>query len=213
MVAQQFARFGSKCRVFAPSYRQVTLAGLRQLMASGPAASAWERASRTTMCGMRGILPAARQSGTGRGAHRPLAGVVHSHRADQEGNRRQADSETHRVGDPAGRHRRSADGQGRRRNVSADAALPRGVANWMRDHLRIVSATVPPPENALFGRTTTPGMSRRLHEPREPQGWPARAAALVSLRGWQDLTGTDAEQAVGHARTPITTPWVSTPGC
>lgn len=36
VVAQQFARFGSVCRTFAPSYRSVTLAGLRAAMASGP---------------------------------------------------------------------------------------------------------------------------------------------------------------------------------
>lgn len=36
VVAQQFARFASVCRPFAPSYRQVTLAGLRQRMAGGP---------------------------------------------------------------------------------------------------------------------------------------------------------------------------------
>jgi pimeloyl-ACP methyl ester carboxylesterase len=36
VVAQQFARFGSVCRTFAPSYRSVTLAGLRQQMAAGP---------------------------------------------------------------------------------------------------------------------------------------------------------------------------------
>lgn len=35
VIAQQFARFGSVCRLFAPSYRQVTLVGLRQVMMSG----------------------------------------------------------------------------------------------------------------------------------------------------------------------------------
>ena len=35
VVAQQFARFASVCRPFAPSYRQVTLAGLRTAMAGG----------------------------------------------------------------------------------------------------------------------------------------------------------------------------------
>jgi len=32
VIAQQFARFGSVCRPYAPSYRQVTLAGLRTVM-------------------------------------------------------------------------------------------------------------------------------------------------------------------------------------
>lgn len=35
VVKQQFARFGSACRTFAPLYRQVTLAGLRRAMAGG----------------------------------------------------------------------------------------------------------------------------------------------------------------------------------
>ena len=33
VIRQQFARFGSKCRLYAPIYRQVTLAGLRRLLA------------------------------------------------------------------------------------------------------------------------------------------------------------------------------------
>lgn len=35
VVHQQFARFASRCRTFAPMYRQVTLAGLRQRLAGG----------------------------------------------------------------------------------------------------------------------------------------------------------------------------------
>ena len=35
VIRQQFARFGSVCRVYAPLYRQVTLAGLRQAIAGG----------------------------------------------------------------------------------------------------------------------------------------------------------------------------------
>jgi hypothetical protein len=35
VIRQQFARFGSQCRTFAPMYRQVTLTGLRTAMAGG----------------------------------------------------------------------------------------------------------------------------------------------------------------------------------
>ena len=48
VVATQFARFGSKCRPYAPLYRQVTLAGLGAMMAKG--APALDRGVRTTMC-------------------------------------------------------------------------------------------------------------------------------------------------------------------
>jgi len=38
VIHQQFARFGSQCRTFAPMYRQMTLAGLRQRLSGGPIA-------------------------------------------------------------------------------------------------------------------------------------------------------------------------------
>ncbi len=43
VVRQQFARFGSVCRTFAPIYRQVTLAGLRKMLVGGPGGVALDR--------------------------------------------------------------------------------------------------------------------------------------------------------------------------
>ena len=48
VVKQQFARFGSKCQPYAPMYRQVTLVGLRRMLAPGAAARS-TRACSTTM--------------------------------------------------------------------------------------------------------------------------------------------------------------------
>src|SRR5215813_8692240 len=39
VIRQQFARFASKCRPYAPLYRQVTLVGLRAMMTGGNRAS------------------------------------------------------------------------------------------------------------------------------------------------------------------------------
>jgi hypothetical protein len=39
VIEQQFARFGSKCRTFAPIYRQFTLTALRAAITGGPAAA------------------------------------------------------------------------------------------------------------------------------------------------------------------------------
>src|SRR5262249_52758212 len=39
VVRQQAARFGSVCKVYAPIYRQVTLTGLRKMLAPGAAVS------------------------------------------------------------------------------------------------------------------------------------------------------------------------------
>jgi Protein of unknown function (DUF3089) len=44
VVRAQFARFGSQCRLFAPLYRQVTLAALRQLLTGGMSAEAGQQA-------------------------------------------------------------------------------------------------------------------------------------------------------------------------
>ena len=41
VVKQQFARFASKCRPYAPMYRQITLVGLRKALASPGAALNW----------------------------------------------------------------------------------------------------------------------------------------------------------------------------
>ena len=43
VIRQQFARFGSSCRLFAPLYRQVTLAGLRTMLAGGGGGGALSR--------------------------------------------------------------------------------------------------------------------------------------------------------------------------
>ena len=45
VVRQQFARFGSVCRLFAPLYRQVTLAGLRTMLAGGGGGATLSRGS------------------------------------------------------------------------------------------------------------------------------------------------------------------------
>jgi Protein of unknown function (DUF3089) len=43
VIRQQFARFGSKCRRYAPMYRQVTLAGLRVMLGRGGGGGALDR--------------------------------------------------------------------------------------------------------------------------------------------------------------------------
>ena len=55
VVRQQFARFASQCRPFAPLYRQVTLNGLRAAMAPG-GNSFSSAACNTTMCSRRGTI-------------------------------------------------------------------------------------------------------------------------------------------------------------
>ena len=103
VVRQQFARFGSKCRLYAPLYRQVTLAGLRQMMAGGGVVA--RPGHRLQRCPRRvALLPRARQQGPRRRADRPLAGLLRPGRADSQGDRRQAGPVAAGLGDAARRH-------------------------------------------------------------------------------------------------------------
>ncbi|MBI3493452.1 MAG: DUF3089 domain-containing protein, partial [Acidobacteria bacterium] len=43
VIRQQFARFASQCKPYAPMYRQITLMGLRRMLASGGGAAALDR--------------------------------------------------------------------------------------------------------------------------------------------------------------------------
>jgi hypothetical protein len=43
-IAQQFARFGGRCRLFAPVYRQVTIAALKAMLANKPIATSYDLA-------------------------------------------------------------------------------------------------------------------------------------------------------------------------
>src|SRR5262245_46259549 len=48
VVRQQFARFASKCKPYAPLYRQVTLAGLRRMLAGGGGGGSLENGTQYT---------------------------------------------------------------------------------------------------------------------------------------------------------------------
>ena len=124
VVAQQFARFASKCRPYAPLYRQVTLAGLRRMLATARA-GARPAASATTTCATRGTTTS-QHDNKGRGVvlvgHSQGSFVLAG--ADSPGDRRQAGPVAARVGDAAGRDVRGAEGQGRRRHVQEHPALP-----------------------------------------------------------------------------------------
>ena len=101
VVRAQFARFASQCRVYAPLYRQVTLAALARLrrpaarctldraLAYNDVVDAWNHYLR------------ARQQGPRRRADRPLAGLGSCYAADSQRDRRQAGAVEDRLGAPA----------------------------------------------------------------------------------------------------------------
>ena len=113
VIKQQFARLASQCRPYAPLYRQVTLAGLRRVLAGGGGGASLDQRPAVRRCARRvQLLPAERQQGARLRARRPLAGIVHPRGADPQGNRGQAGPAADGVGDPA-RNGRSRCRQGK----------------------------------------------------------------------------------------------------
>ena len=149
VIRQQFARFGSSCRLFAPMYRQVTLAGLRSMLAGGGGGGALSRGPQydDVRDAWRYYLE---HDNRGRG----VVLVGHSQGSFilaeliRHGDRRQASTVASRVGDSARCDPASREGKdvgGSFKNIPLCRARPRPGC---RRHLRVVSLNLPPPPNA-----------------------------------------------------------------
>ena len=139
VVKQQFARFSSKCRPYAPLYRQITLVGLRKVLANPSAAlpfgegvqyddvrDAWNYYLKNDNKG-RGVVLVGHSQGSF-----ILIDLIKTR------DRRQADPVEAGVRDPDGDGGAGAEGEGCRRRVPEDPALPHRVADRMPDHVRVV---------------------------------------------------------------------------
>jgi Protein of unknown function (DUF3089) len=212
VVRQQFARFGSVCRPYAPMYRQVTLAGLRRMMAGGSRAvldrglayddvrDAWKYYLDHDNKG-RGVVLVAHSQGS-----YILAELI----------RQEID------GKPA-----------QHRLVSAillgtTIAVPRGkdvggafqqvplcrAASQTGCVITYASyrSTIPPPANTLFGKVTGEGMVAACTNPAALGG-----AETGELHSYLDAKGRTITSNVPpkpwvEPEQPIETPWVSVPG-
>ena len=182
VVRQQFARFGSVCRLFAPLYRQVTLAGLRRRLPAAVAASSLSKGPQydDVRDAWRHYLE---HDNRGRGVvlDRPLAGVVHPHRADSAGDRRQARAVAAGVGDPARCDVRRA----ARARMSAGRSSSIPLCRKPAQTGCVVTyvsfrSTSPPPANTRFGKVAEPGMVAACTNPAALGGGSGAAAARIS---------------------------------
>ena len=214
VILQQFARFASKCRTFAPMYRQITLIGLQQYLGQGRSRHPVRHRRAIRRCARCvAALPEERQPGPRRRAGRPLAGLVHSRSADCEGDRRQADSEA------AGRRvhpRRDiahAEGQGRRRAVQADSAVPQARTDRLRRQLFGVPIDGDASRQHAVWQQPGSGAVGIVHEPRDA-GIRQRAAARVSVDDRQnDCDGRRSAEAVGRPTRRSTRRLSACPAC
>jgi Protein of unknown function (DUF3089) len=210
VVRQQFARFGSKCRLYAPLYRQVSLAGLRQMMAGGGVAldrgigyddvrNAWHHYLEHDNKG-RGFVLVGHSQGSF-----VLAELI----------------------------RKEIDGQPvQSRLVSAvllgaTLAVPRGkTVGGTFQHIPLCEratqtgcvltfasfrSTVPPPSNTLFGKVADQGMVAACTNPTALAGGSGELHAYLATDG-RTIVGISQPKPWVVPEQSIATPWVSVPG-
>jgi hypothetical protein len=211
VIRQQFARFGSACRLFAPMYRQVTLAGLRAMLAGGGGGAALSRGSPydDVRDAWRHYLE---HDNRGRGV--VLVGHSQGSFILTELIRQEIE------GKPAQSRLVSA------LLLGATLAVPRGkdaggsfqsiplcrAATQTGCVVTYVSfrSTMPPPANTRFGRVAANEMVAACTNPASLGGGSGAARAYLDARG-QLIVGQSPRPWIVPERA-IDTPWVSVPG-
>jgi hypothetical protein len=211
VVRQQFARFGSKCRQYAPLYRQVTLAGLRRMLAPGGAVTldtgvqyddvrdAWNYYLQNDNKG-RGVVLVAHSQGS----------FILNRLIREEIDGKPIQS----------------------RLVSAillgtTIAVPRGKdVGGSFQHVPLCKApsqigclitfasfrsTVPPPANTLFGKVADPTMIAACTNPAGLASGSGELHAYLDRAG-RTITSTPTPKPWVTPEQAIETPWVSVPG-
>jgi pimeloyl-ACP methyl ester carboxylesterase len=212
VVRQQFARFGSVCRPYAPLYRQVTLSGLMRGMAGGG------RAVLNEGLGYDDVRDAWRyyleHDNQGRGV--VLIGHSQGSYILTELVRQEID------GKPVQSRLVSAI------LLGATIAVPKGKdvggafqsIPLCRQAAQVgcliayssFRATVPPPANTLFGRVDDPAMEAACVNPAALGGTGSGALRSYLAADGRTITGTLPVKPWVTPEQTITTPWVSVPG-
>jgi hypothetical protein len=210
VIAQQFARFGQVCRVYAPSYRQVTLAGLRRIMNAGlgglatgvqydDVRDAWHYYLEHDNRG-RGVVLIGHSQGSF-----ILSSLI----------AKEID------GKPAQARLVSAILMG------TSIAVPQGkdvggafqkipLCHKATDTGCLITfatfrSNVPPPANTLFGRVTEPGMVAACTNPAALAGGSGELHAYLDAKG-RTITSTTPPKPWVSTGATVETPWVSVPG-
>ncbi|HTM31772.1 MAG TPA: DUF3089 domain-containing protein [Vicinamibacterales bacterium] len=208
VVAQQFARFASVCRPFAPLYRQVTIAGLRQRLAGGGIDLGTGSPYDDVRDAWRDYL---QRDNRGRG----VVLIGHS-----QGSYVLIELLRHEIeGKPAQKQLVSAILTGTTISVPKGAVTggtfkTLGPCHSARDTGCVISfstyrATVPPPPNALFGRHEN-GQDALCTNPAGFSDGAADLHAYLSTAG-RTITSQASPAAWVTGKT-VDTPWVEVPG-
>jgi hypothetical protein len=209
VAAAQAARFASKCRVFAPMYRQVTLAALRTAMTGGAnpgdqalayadVAAAW-RQYRTRDSGGRGVVLIGHSQGA-RWLKELLAREIEPKGGDRNIVSAMLIGTNLLV--PEGQ---DVGGDLKRFKLCRDSDQFGCVVSYVT-----FRADAPPPARSRFGRPETPGMAVACTNPAALGGGRATADAIFPASGMGATATPFAPWTSDGARTA--TPFVAVPG-
>jgi hypothetical protein len=212
VIRQQFARFASVCRPYAPIYRQVTLAGLRRMIAGGGGGAAL--ASGVQFNDVRDAWNYyLEHDNRGRGV--VLVGHSQGSFILAELMRKEVD------GKPIQSRVVSALLLGATLTVPRDKdvggtfqQIPLCRSAAQTGCLIAYSAfrsTVPPPANTRFGKVADPAMVAVCTNPAALGGGSGELHAYLSTAG-NTITSTTPPKPWVSPERPIATPWVSVPG-
>jgi hypothetical protein len=211
VVRQQAARFGSVCRVFAPLYRQVTLTGLRKMLAPGATVSldrgvgyddvrdAWKYYLEHDNKG-RGFVLISHSQGSF-----VLMRLV---REEIEGKPAQAQMVSGLIlGAPMAVAKGKDVGGAFKTIPLCHSATQTGcVINYSA-----FRSNIAPPQNTLFGRVPDPTMEAACVNPAALTGGSGELHAYLDTAG-KTITSTIKPKPWVTPEKPIDTPWVSVPG-
>jgi hypothetical protein len=210
VVMQQFARFASKCRVYAPSYRQVTLAGLRKTMAAGPLSldrglayddvrDAWNSYLKNDNQG-RGVVLVGHSQGSF-----ILIRLIHDE-IDGKPIQSKLVSAILLGTTVAVEKGKDVGGSFKTVPICRKAAQTGCVVTYAS-----FRANIPPPANTLFGKVTEPNQTAACTNPVTLGDGSSELHSYLSAAG-RSIVGASAPQSWAGADQAIDTPWVSVPG-
>ena len=210
VVQQQFARFGSTCRLFAPLYRQITLAGLRLAMAGGRAVldrgvgyddvrDAWKYYLEHDNRGRGFVL-----IGHSQGSY-VLAQLI---RREIDGKPLQSRMVSAILAGTTLAVPRGKDVGGAFQRVPlCHSASETGCVVTFASY----RSTVPPPANTLFGTVADAGMAAACTNPAALGGGSGQLHSYLSSSG-RTIVGTSPPKPWVMPERRVETPWVSVPG-
>jgi hypothetical protein len=211
VIKQQFARFASKCKPYAPLYRQVTLVGLRRMLAPGAAVTldqglqyddvkdAWNHYLKNDNQG-RGFVLVAHSQGSF-----ILNRLIHD---EIDGKPIQSKLVSAILLGTTLAVPKGKDVGGSFQHVPlCHAATQTGCVITFASF----RSTVPPPANTLFGRVPDAAMAAACTNPAALAGGSGELRAYLDKTG-RTITSTTPGKPWVVPEQPIETPWVSVPG-